>query len=113
MERVHPRLDRAANIRLHRVADHDHRIRLAQRPLGQPTPGAVKHVGVRLAQVVGAAPGARLEESRRGPAPGRVFSLDTGHQLSGLVANKRAPRSTHSWALASFSVVAAPSPTTT
>ena len=47
------------------------------------------------------------------PAPGRVFSLETGHQLSGLVANSRAPRSMHSWAVASRSVVATPSPTTT
>ena len=44
---------------------------------------------------------------------GRVFSLDTGHQLSGLVASNRAPRSRNSWALLSFSRVVAPSPTTT
>ena len=47
------------------------------------------------------------------PAPGRVFSLETGHQLSGLVASSRAPRSMHSWALCNFSRVVAPSPTTT
>src|SRR6266704_277479 len=34
------------------------------------------------------------------PAPGRVFSFETGHQLSGLVASRRAPRSMHSWAFA-------------
>ena len=67
--RMHPRLEGAPDVRLHRVADHHHILRLRQRQLRQLFTGAMEHVPVRLAQVIRPAPRARLQKRRRRPRP--------------------------------------------
>ena len=112
-ERLHACFDGAANVGLHGVANHHALIERTPSGFGEFAARLVEHIAVGFAEMKRAPARAGFVKAASAPAPGRVLSLETGHQLSGLVASSRAPRSMHSCALASFSVVAPPSPTTT
>ena len=63
---VEARFDRAPDVGLHRVAYHDDLLRRGEVNVSEFAAGAVEHVAVWLAEVVGGFPGAGLEESRDG-----------------------------------------------
>ena len=74
---MHSCLNRAADVGLHRIPNHHHLLRLTQRQFGQLAPGAVEHVAVGFAEVIGGTSSARLQKC--GGGSGAWTGLVGGH----------------------------------